>query len=263
MFQFPSFFTKRNIFLSISLLLTTALFFLIKLPLENLGSHGIYFLFFAIFSLPFFWLGLHGEARGVRFLTLLILPFFFVLGFGYNFYFFPNLSFYFKLFLLGFFFWGIYSLFLIANIFNVGSGKAIPLLKTARTTNFLFTIIVSFLFSTLLFKFDFDFWIQSLIVSSFFFLITLQYLWSLSLKETINKDTIFASLLLTLLIFEVFLSFAFFPLKAFFRGTLLATFYYAFLGTTNHFLRHNLTNKVIVEYSSIVLLVLLVLLLFR
>lgn len=263
MLQLPSFLTKRTIFLSISLILTIALFFLIRLSLENLGSHGIYFLFFAIFSLPCFWIGLRKEVGGVEYLTLLVLPFLFILGFSYNFYFFPNLSFYFKVFLLFCFFLGVYALFLIENIFSIGSGKAIPLLKTARTANFLFTIITVFFVSTLIFKLDFNFWMQSLIISSLFALISLQYLWSLTLKEKIDKDTILTSLFLSLLIFEVFLSFAFFPLKAFFKGTLLATFYYAFLGIVNHHLQHKLTNKAIMEYAGIVLFVLLILLLIR
>lgn len=182
----------------------------------------------------------------------LVTPALFCLSTGFVQYLFPRIPLWFKfVFLLGFFF-SFYLFLLVLNIFFVVRKKGgIPLLRPAKTALFLLTVLTFFLGSSVLLKGVPLFSAQLTILALLSFALGLSLFFFFSPGESLNTSRVLASLLISFLVAQSFISLSFFPQKSFFRALSLTAAFYAFLGAGEAYLFHRLEKKIALDFFFI------------
>lgn len=201
---------------------------------------------------------LREHAKGIRFFTLLTPP---VMLFTATLLLLTTLS---SGSLLWLIIWGLYGplsyvTYLSQNIFAVGAqkeeGEAMPLLRAAQTTAFTVAVATGFLLYSYVYNIPFSFLEQLLIVFLGTFALSLPYLWSFSLEETISRRYFLVSLAFAFFALEGALAASFFPLKFSTRGLLLSTLLYSMLGLSRYRNKNELTLRILGEYGVVLVLV--------
>lgn len=145
----------------------------------------------------------------------------------------------------------MYLLLLAQNVFNVASIRTIPLYRAASTANFLFTILSAFFIYNVVYAFNLLFMLNGLIVLICSFPLVIQALWSIEMQERVSVSVFTQSLILSLVIAELALSFSFWPLSNEVWSVVLSSALYVLLGLTTQVLRGRVTSRVVWEYMVI------------
>src|SRR3989344_2760161 len=133
---------------------------------------------------------------------LLILPIFFTVAVA-SFYFLLPVRWLTRLpaaFFFGLFF---YLLLLSQNVFNVAAIRTIPLYRAASTATFLFTLITAFFLYNVVHAFNLLFIWNGVLVFSLGFLLVVQILWSIDMKDRLDIAVIVQSMILSLSLTEL------------------------------------------------------------
>lgn len=245
--------SKRLWFILVSLILTLGLVFLSRPP-YNTQIQWVYLLAFA--ALLFTNLILGGTV-GIERFTLLLLPAVLTLGAGFSQFFFPNFTTIFKVGGWVSFFFAIYITLLALNVFKVIRlrGESIPLERAARPTAFLLSFVAAFLLLTAVYKFSFGVWAEIPLVFLISFLLSLSFLWTLTLSDLLDRKHLLGAFLVGMGLVQVSLALSFYPREAFLRGLTEATFFYALLGAARAYFERHLKHSIVFEYIGIVLMV--------
>lgn len=198
--------------------------------------------------------------EGISFLKaviLLILPTLFTLGLA-SFYFLLPVRWLTRLPVALVFGLSFYSLLLSQNVFNVASIRTIPLYRAASTTAFLFTLITAFFLFNVIHAFHLLFIWNFLLVFFVSFLMVLQILWSIEMKEKLDISIITQSFILSLSLGELSLVLSFWPMATTMWSLTLASVMYVLVGLSTHVLRDRLTRRVVWEYLIIGALIFMV-----
>ena len=187
------------------------------------------------------------ELAGFEFVTLFVLPVLLTLSFGlfirqYN----PIQ----ELRLLLAFVYGaaLYTILLAENIFNVSAERNIPLIRAARTVGYLVTLFVALTFFSLFLSFGLDWWLIGLITFVVGFLLFAQALWQIELDERLSGELITHSLVAGLVMAELAVSLAFWPLDPAKVGLALTAMVYVMLGILQHMVKKDLNRRTALEY---------------
>jgi len=151
-----------------------------------------------------------------------------------------------------------YLLLLAQNVFNVASLRTIPLYRAASTASFLFTLLSAFFIFHVISAFNLFFLWNGVVVAVVSFLLILQVLWTLEMEDTISVAIIIQSLILSLILGELALSFSFWPSPTTIWSLSLSSAMYVLLGLTTQYLRGKMTKRMMWEYLIIGAIVLLV-----
>jgi len=149
-----------------------------------------------------------------------------------------------------------YSLFLTLNIYNVAAIRTIQLVRAAHAVGFLFTLLSAFFIYSLIWTARPSYWVLVLLVSFFSWPLILQSLWSIELENFISKRTVFFSLVLTLILAELALSFSFWPILPTIGALALVSAMYVLLGITHFYFTQRLKKRTVWEYLGIAGLIL-------
>ncbi len=190
-------------------------------------------------------------------LILLILPTFFTLGVA-SFYFILPIRWLTRLPVAVIFGFLFYLLLLSQNVFNVAAQRTIPLYRAASTAVLIFTILASFFLFGTLHAFNLLFILNGVLVAVISFPLILQALWSVDMEDAIPPAILGKSLIFSLIMGEVGLSFSFWPMGHIMWGITLATTMYILTGLGVGELRKKLDRRVVWEYVGIGVMVLLV-----
>lgn len=151
---------------------------------------------------------------------------------------------------------GFYALFLTENIFSVAAIRTIQLLRAAHTVGFLLTLVTSLLLFQSIFSFKFVFWQTALLSGVVAWLLFMQGNWSMLLKEGVTRRVVIVSSVSALVITQMTLALAFWPIKAFTASLLLTSGVYVLLGLSQQYLVERLFKNQINEYLVVGVLVL-------
>lgn len=151
-----------------------------------------------------------------------------------------------------------YLLLLSQNVFNVASIRTIPLYRAASTAAFLFTLLSAFFIFNVLYSLNLLFLWNGIIVTIISFLLVLQVLWSINMEDKISTAVLIQSLVLSIGLGELGLTFSFWPIQPTIWALVLSSAIYVALGLTTQFLRERINRRVVMEYLAIGLTVLLV-----
>lgn len=151
-----------------------------------------------------------------------------------------------------------YLLLLAQNVFNVASLRTIPLYRAASTASFLFTLLAAFFLFHVIFAFNLLYIWNGLVVALISFPLILQVLWTINMEDGIQGSLVVQSLILSLILGELALSFSFWPSPTTIWALSLSSAMYVLLGLTTHILRSRINRRVVWEYMGIGAVVLLV-----
>jgi hypothetical protein len=155
----------------------------------------------------------------------------------------------------------IYAVLLCANIFNVGVEKNLQLYRAAYSINFFYQAVASFLFYNVLFSFKYNFLINVVGAGIFAFLLSLQLFWAIKLDKYLEKEILFYSLFVALLLAEIGLLISFVPMKVSVYSLFMTACYYSLTGVISHYIDQKLFKETIREYVSVFIFVMVIVLL--
>lgn len=246
--------TKRQKIIIASVILTFGLLS------TQLVDFNLRFRFLTGLTILAYFVSLWALWEGISFLKaiiLLILPTLFTLGLA-SFYFLLPVRWLTRLPVALIFGLSFYSLLLSQNVFNVASIRTIPLYRAASTSAFLFTLITAFFLFNVIHAFNLLFVWNGLIVFLISFLLIIQILWSIDMKENLNISVTIQSLLLSLSMGELSLVLSFWPMATTMWSLTLASVMYVSVGLSTQVLRDRMSRRVGWEYLAIGALVFIV-----
>lgn len=141
-----------------------------------------------------------------------------------------------------------YLLLLSQNVFNVASIRTIPLYRVASTTSFIFTVFTAFILYSVSYAFNFDFFLNGLLITLISFILTLPIFWSIEMEKITFPDFLY-SLIVSLVVGECALALSFWPLAPTVWSLSLATVFYITLGIMVDTRRERLIKKLVWEYT--------------
>jgi hypothetical protein len=183
--------------------------------------------------------------------------------------FFPNLNLFFKLALIMVSGLMLYISTLTNNltIAEKVEESSVPLFRVGLLWTQILLIIQSIPLVTVVYKLDYYFFIQSLILLFYFFLASISYLntFLLTRKEDIIDRKEYWLLVAQMVFFPVVgsLATAFISTESFLRATFVTSIFMGLVGYTRNYLENSITKRMVFQYSLIFLFFLIVLLLFR
>jgi hypothetical protein len=250
-------FTKRKEFVLITLLLTSWFF------VAQLSGEGVHFFYIlgglSVCSFGLSALALREDLRGVKWLTLLMLPFLFTLSLGL-FYFLLPARWIIRIPVAAFYALGMYAILLVENIYNVAVSRSIQLLRVAHVVGFVATLSTLFLLFNTLFSFRFPSYINFLIVFIIEFPLLLQSLWSVDLSKNIPREVLVYSAFFSLIGAEVAFFISFWPLAPILSSLFLTIVNYTLLGVGQQYFAHRLFRANVIEYVRVFIIIFVIIL---
>jgi hypothetical protein len=159
---------------------------------------------------------------------------------------------------------GFYAILLAENIYVVSSLRSIKLLHAARTIGFLLSVVTSFGLYYVLFSLQT--YMPIIIVSIFVitFLLVLPIIWSVTLKESLRKEDIIHSFVLTLVLTEIGTFINFWPVFSssvsfVIAMSFLSGSFYTLVGLSQHWLENKLFKQAMWEYLWVIVILFFVL----
>lgn len=237
---------KRAYFL-ISSLILSAIFFLLNLvsfQWKYAGIIGFSFLVMILQVILFF--SMVKKKKNLLFSTFL--PSFFALGLSlFRFLFAVNWIW--QVILLLVFFFGIYTLFLMENVFLVSTEiKAVPLYRAASTTGFLMTLITAFFLYEIIFSFRFPAWQNGLLAVAVNLPLLFHFFWSTTLVSTTKINNLISSPVFSFILGEIAVAISFWPLGTTKAALYLASVLYVFLGLAQAYCQEKLFKETVREF---------------
>jgi hypothetical protein len=253
------FLTKRRKFILSSILLTTGLSY-IQFG-GGISSRFQLIAALAFLTVPLTLWSLKEALRGPIWLLSWILPVLFTAGVGFFYFLLPTNPLI-ALPIIAIYFFGMYALFLSENIFAVAAIRTIQLFRSASAVSFLLTLATSFLLYDTILSLRLPYYLNALLVFLVSFFLCLHGIWTINLEETITKQVLVYSFILSLGIGEIAGVLSFWPTAITLSSLFLTALVYVTLGLAQAKLSDRLFKKTINEYLLVGFLVLLVLLSF-
>lgn len=247
--------TKRQKFVSVTLLLTAGLLF------TQLLNNDWRFLIVGILSVFAYFLSawaLKEDLSGIEWFTLLVLPLLYTLAVGLAYFLLP-VRWVTRLPVAVAYMVGMYALLLTENIYNVAAIRTIQLLRAAHAVGFLVTLITAFLLFQTFFSFHFPFWANFLGIFFVTLPLVLQALWAVTLEEGITQPVAIYSSFFSLISAEIALVFSFWPVRVPILALFLVAVMYAFLGVGQQHLSGRLLRRAAIEFFLVPLFIFFVL----
>lgn len=239
--------TKRQKIVITTIILT------IGLLSTQLADFNLRFKFIAGLAIASYILSLWTLREGVNFTkatVLLILPTFFTAALA-SFYFLLPVRWLTRLPIAAAFGVTFYLLLLAQNVFNVAAIRTIPLYRAASTASFLFTLLSAFFIFNVIYAFNLLFLWNGVAVFLISFPLILQSLWTIGMDDFVSAQVLIQSLVLSLILGEVALSFSFWPMPTTIWSLALSSTMYVLLGLTTQYLRDKANKRVVWEYVGI------------
>lgn len=187
------------------------------------------------------------DIKGIEWFLLFILPVLFTLAVSF-FYFLLPARWIMRLVITAVFAIGTYATLLVENIHNVAAQRSIQLLRAAQSVGLLITLVVLFLFTSIVFSLRLPFWENALIITFLSFLLALQSLWSINLEERITPRLIIYAALVSVGIGELTMALSFWPIANASSSLLISASYYSIAGVVQLQLGKRLFANSIREY---------------
>lgn len=149
----------------------------------------------------------------------------------------------------------LYAILLTSNIFNVGVERSLQLYRAAFAINYFFHTVVLFLLLSVVLLLKQVFIVNAIAVFIIIFPLSLQLLWSVRPKTTIDRKLFDYSLFIAICLAELTMVVSFFPLQTPIVALFLTTCYYSITGLVNHYIDEKLYTPTIREYLIVIVVV--------
>lgn len=243
---------RREKFVIISVLLSLALLATQYIPLE-----WRYFGSLALFVVSYFssaW-ALADDLQAHEWLTITPFPALYASAVSLFYFLLPEM-FWSRILIMLIFGVGMYGLLLTSNIFSVAKGRTIQLLYAAHAVGLFFTMLTSLLFSNVIFSLRLPFYLNGALVFLSHFPLVLMSLWSIELKQKLDREVRGFAAMLCLVLAELALVFSFLPLAVWSQALFVMSFLYVGLSVLQNLLKGRLFQSTINEYNLVAFLML-------
>lgn len=219
---------------------------------QTMAFLGLATAFLAIFSL---W----GELSGIKYLLLLLLPVYFVMG-ASLFYFLLPVRWLTRLPFALLFGVSIYLLMLTSNIFNIAAIRTIALLRAAHAVGLLFSLVATFFLTNVLFSIHLAvYWIVPA-VTVICMPLYLASLWSYELEDYISRRVFVFAVIFSIVTAQITSLVSFWPIVPINGALVVVTVMYVLLGLGQFVFGEKLKRRIIWEHlivSGIVIFIIL------
>lgn len=243
---------KREKFLISSLILSFALLGTQYVPLDYrlLGTALLFFVTYAVSAWALF-----EELNGIEWITVVPFPAWYASSVSVFYFLLPEnlLS---KSIVLVLFGVGMYAIYLTSNIYAVAKFRTIQLLRAAHTVGFLITLLITFFFSNTVFSFHWPFWANGIAIACTTFPQALLSLWSVELKNRIDKSIFYQSIAVAVLAGELAIVISFLPISLWIASLSIVGGLYTALGILVSQLHGKLFRNTAWEYTSVWIVIL-------
>jgi len=237
---------KRRLFIAATLIITVLYFLSQSAPFEW-RYRALFFL--AALSEIYFLLVFRKIAKRKRnALLATFLPISFLAGMSlFSLLFFQGLVW--RIVLLLIFAFGLYTLFLIENVFLVSAEfKSVPLYRAASTVGFLLTLVTAFFLFDVLFSFRLAAWFNGLAVSLISLFLLGHFFWATYLSAPAEGDSLVLTGIFSLIMGEMSVAISFWPVGVGKASLYLVSLLYVFGGVAEAFCRQRLFKKTFLEF---------------
>ena len=248
--------SKRQQFVVITLILTFGLVITQVVPGELRYPLVVTFSVATYFLSAF---GLREDLTRVEWLTLLTLPTLFTAA-VLLFYFLLPVRWLTRLPVAALYAVGMYALLLTENIYNVAAERSIALLRAAYSVGFLLSLVTYFLLVSTILSFRLAVGGTAVVVGVMTFLLTLQALWAVELEGHVSRRVWQMSGAITIVLTELTWVFGFWPIQQALIALFLTTTMYCTIGMAQAYLEDKLYKKTAIEFSSVAMIVFIILL---
>ncbi len=197
---------------------------------------------------------LRSDLKGIEYVTLLALPAFYTAAITL-FYFLLPLRWITRIPVALLYILGMYALLLTENIYNVAANRTIALLRAAHTVGFLITLVTYFLLLSTVLAFRLHAIPTMIITGIISAILTFQILWSIELSPQVNTRIRHISISLALVFTELAWILSFWSVKSTIKALFLTTCFYSLVGMSQQYLVERLYKKTIIEFSSVIIVV--------
>lgn len=143
---------------------------------------------------------------------------------------------------------GMYAIYLLENIFSVASIRTIQLLRAARSTGFVMTLVVALFFYSVALSLKLPFYWVGLVSGVVSLVLSYGHFWVTDIKAENLYLVKMYSLSISLLMWLVGMAISFWPIRSFMGGLLLTAFFYSHLGVLENYLSHRGQGDSLTEY---------------
>lgn len=247
---------KRQQFVIITLLLTLGLLLTQIVPGELRYPLVVTFSVATYFLTAF---GLRDDLRGIEWMTLLTLPTLFTAA-VLLFYFLLPVRWLTRLPVAALYAVGMYAVLLTENIYNVAAERSIALLRAARSVGFLLTLVTYFLLVSTILSFRLAAAWTGLAVGVIAFLLAVQAIWAMELEARVSRRVWQISGAIAIVLAQLGWIFGFWPVRQALIALFLTTAMYCTVGMAQSYLEDKLYKKTAIEFGSVAVIVLVILL---
>lgn len=250
--------SKRGKFVLSVLFLTAGIFFSELLTGPQLILVGFLLSVITVFLL---YIALKDDIKPSILYPIIILPFFYTLSFTLFYSLIPErlLT---RIILTLVYAFGLYSLFLSQNIFAISAARTINLVRSARIVSYVLTIFVLFCMVSIIFSLRLPVFITPFLIALVSFLLSFQSLWAYTEDRENTKEVTVYSGFIALMMGELSLVLAVWPVTAAIYAIFLTGLFYTYLGLSHTWLEKRLFKSVLWEYVWVAVLSIVFLVLF-
>lgn len=213
----------------------------------DFGTAPIFIVAFVVVTYFFAYISLIEKISKIGWLTLFLMPVLLTLAFYFFYFLFPSrwLT---RLPFTLFYGISIYALLLCSNIFSIGIERNIQLYRAAFSINFLYQIVISFIFFNVIFSFRENFFFNFLAVGLITFILALQLYWTVRLEKFFDRPVFLLAFLSSVFLGQLSTFLSFLPLRPISSALFLAGSFYSLAGLLYHHLDKRLFKETIREY---------------
>lgn len=245
---------KRQKFVVASLLLSVGLlstqYVTVEYPYRYLAILGLFVAAYFVSSWALF-----EDLKGVEWLVMVPFPGLYAASVALFYFLLPE-AFLSKAVILFLFGLGMYALYLTSNIYSVAAIRTIQLLRAAHAVGFLMSLVTGLFFFNTIFSFKLPFFLNAVLVFAISFPIILNSLWAVKLEPKLSRQVLMYTVLSSFVLSEIAVAISFWPVSVWVASLFLITVMYVFLGLMQQHLQERLFKNTLIEYSSIGLFVL-------
>lgn len=143
---------------------------------------------------------------------------------------------------------GLYAIYLLENIISVASIRTIQLLRAARSMGFVMTLVVGLLFFLVALSLKLWFYWIGLISFVVTFILSYGHFWSVDIKDESRLVVKLFSLSMAVLTGLLGVVMAFWPVRPFMGGLMMAVYFYTHLGILENYLKNRSHGESLIEY---------------
>ncbi len=156
---------------------------------------------------------------------------------------------------------GMYALLLTNNIYNVAAIRTIALLRAGRSVGFILNLVSFYLLTLAVLSQRWNPFSTACTIGVLGYVLTIPALWSMELGPTVSRRVRRLSMVIATILTQAVWALSFLPILVPMASLLYTAIYYSMVGIAQEYLDEKLYKKIVTEFVAVTLIVLIMVLL--